>query len=545
MPHATLSDLLADDVKDYFRREGVSGDNLAIDNNTHNQRRRRRPAAGLHNENFSAAVPVLSATTSDRSTPMQQTEQVHLQNNQQRHRRLSSGSDSQRNAHLSAQDAEFLKRYAEEKERASRKIRTADASRNISAPRDLVTKDLIDGIPRGGRSSNVNTKNDRKIDDLRPYQTLAASPRPPSVTGSHRPQLPSIDNDDWEEDDRLERKEWRKMERRRKRSGSADGHLRKPSSASGSHGRKMSNASGVSYGNGSYGYGHWSSNNSVGSGSFVRHYQQPVPYPGVQHSPGVETLCYSTSSQSILPHYETKLMHSFLRKESDDTFVRKESTDWHSSSPRENGEARGHVRPLSYLSASSESEQKSEVNNSSSLGPSPLSSGTYKSMPHDRHSLRSKDGSDVSALWGGSILESSSPGSDKPQPYRQDYRYNRIESSEESSDDESYTSSSAEESDSDYKNHVTTEKNILLPPHKSYGTIPRKPSRRPKVSPLRLDDACKVIWDKLWSAFVVLELYISNMPSLVGSLALAWGTLGVDWFKVSSEIIFIAQDLLY
>ena len=28
------------------------------------------------------------------------------------------------------------------------------------------------------------------------------------------------------------------------------------------------------------------------------------------------------------------------------------------------------------------------------------------------------------------------------------------------------------------------------------------------------------------------ELFISNMPSLVGSLALAWASLGVDWFKV-------------
>jgi hypothetical protein len=530
MPRATLSDLLADDVKDYFRREGVN-DNLAIADQSQKQRRKRRPAAGLHYENYNAAVPASSALTSDRSISKQQIEQLNRQSNQQQHRRrLSSGSDSQRNAHISAQDAEFLKRYAEEKERASRKIRTADASENIYAPRDLVTKDLINGMTRGGRSSNGRTKSDSKIDNLRPYQTLAASSRPPSVTGSHRPQLPSIDNDDWEEDDRLERKEWRKMERRRKRSGlSADSHLRKPSSGSGSHMRKMSSASGVSCGNGSSGYnGHWSSNNSVGSGSFVRHYQQPLPYSGVQHSPGVETLCYSTSSQSNLPTYETKLMHSFLRKESDETFVRRESIDWHSSSPRENGEVRGHVRPSSYLSASSESEQKSEVNNNSSLGPSPLSSGTFKTIPSDRQSWRSKDESDVSALWGGSILESSSPGSDR--------RYNRKESSEQSSDDESYTSSSAETSDSDYNNHISSEKDRLLPRHKSYASIPRRPSRRPKVSPLRLDDAVKVIWDKFWSVFVLLELYISNMPSLVGSLALAWGTLGIDWFKVRSKI---------
>lgn len=538
MPRATLSDLLADDVKDYFRREGVN-DNLASENGAshHKQRRRRRRPddTGFHENHVAGpALPTLSLQSPNvASAPHQAshylpTQHQSGQSNQQQIRRLSSGSDSQRNSHITAQDAEFLKRYAEEKERASKAVYKADVSRDIPAPKDLVTKVVVDRT-RNGRSYSSNSRGS-KTNNLRPYQTLAASPRPPTVTGSHRPQLPSIDNDDWEEDDRLERKEWRKMERRRKRSGlSADGHVRKPSSASG-----------FSSGNGSTGYsGHWrmsSSNNSVGSGSFLRHYQQPLAPPGVQYSPG-DTLCYSTSSQSHLPSREMDSMLTLMRKESDDTFVRKESAELHSGSPVGNGTPRGHVRPLSYLSASSESEQKSEVNNSSHA-PSPLSSGTFKTLPSDRYSYRSKDGSDASALWGGSILDSSSPGSDKPKPYRHEYRYNRQESSEESSDDESYTSSSDESSDSGY-NHVTfSEKDRLIPRQKSYASISRKP-KRPKVSPLRLDDALKVIWNKLWSAFVVLELYISNMPSLVGSLALAWSTLGVDWFKVRLHITYI------
>ena len=51
--------------------------------------------------------------------------------------------------------------------------------------------------------------------------------------------------------------------------------------------------------------------------------------------------------------------------------------------------------------------------------------------------------------------------------------------------------------------------------------------------PLRLDDALEVLRIKIRTFFLVMELFISNMPSLVGSLALAWVSLGVDWFKVS------------
>ena len=54
----------------------------------------------------------------------------------------------------------------------------------------------------------------------------------------------------------------------------------------------------------------------------------------------------------------------------------------------------------------------------------------------------------------------------------------------------------------------------------------------PGSIPLRLDDAIEVMQAKLNTILLQLELFISNMPSLVGSLALAWCSLGVDWFKV-------------
>ena len=50
--------------------------------------------------------------------------------------------------------------------------------------------------------------------------------------------------------------------------------------------------------------------------------------------------------------------------------------------------------------------------------------------------------------------------------------------------------------------------------------------------PLRLDDAMDALWEKVKPMIVMMELFISNMPSLVGSLALAWASTGVDWFKV-------------
>ena len=65
--------------------------------------------------------------------------------------------------------------------------------------------------------------------------------------------------------------------------------------------------------------------------------------------------------------------------------------------------------------------------------------------------------------------------------------------------------------------------------------------------PLRLDDALDALRIKIRNFFVVMELFISNMPSLVGSLALAWVSLGVDWFKVREiqKYIVLPDDLLY
>ena len=62
--------------------------------------------------------------------------------------------------------------------------------------------------------------------------------------------------------------------------------------------------------------------------------------------------------------------------------------------------------------------------------------------------------------------------------------------------------------------------------------------------PLRLDDAIYILLGKMHSALIILELFISNMPSLVGSLALAWASLGVDWFKVRGIWLFTISNVL-
>ena len=47
----------------------------------------------------------------------------------------------------------------------------------------------------------------------------------------------------------------------------------------------------------------------------------------------------------------------------------------------------------------------------------------------------------------------------------------------------------------------------------------------------------KEIETRLWQIICMLEVYISNLPSLVGALALAWASMGVDWFKYMEETI--------
>ncbi|KAL3802939.1 hypothetical protein ACHAW5_008415 [Stephanodiscus triporus] len=82
----------------------------------------------------------------------------------------------------------------------------------------------------------------------------------------------------------------------------------------------------------------------------------------------------------------------------------------------------------------------------------------------------------------------------------------------------------------------TTTKNDRQLPHSS-GKRAKKKARHQHHRlggsgwPLRLDDAFEVLRRKMSAIFVAVELLISNMPSLVGSLALAWCSLGVDWFK--------------
>ena len=483
---ATLSDLLADDVKDYFRREGVNEYDHVENGDASGKWRRRRDE-----KCFPGPISVESGGITQAQP--QHTEQAHQAHYSQRHYRHPS--DTQRKQMMTPNDAEFLKRYAQEKERASRTVYKSEGV-NISAPRDCPFTAVDNGAfsningnsginnasnrSNNGSSNNRMNKINRNTQNHRPYQKLAASSRPPAVTGSHRPQLPSIDHDDWEEDDRLERKEKRK-ERRRKRSLSNRSVGSGASSSVVSHYRQMSN---FSYGS------LYNRHESMGSGSFVR-------VPPIQSSPG--TLCYSSSS-------------SHIPKES--AMISGDS----------NGHNKGHVRPLSYLSASSESEPKSEPYSSvTPYEPSPLSSGTFKTFKSHE--------STSASLYGGSILESS--GSEvRRSAYRREYN----DSEREYDGSEGSTSSSEDisESSSDSEYETVSEKHQLLPKYKRNYSM-RQSKRR--ISPLRLDDALKAVWDKVWSGFVVLELYISNMPSLVGSLALAWSTLGVDWFKVSGLLI--------
>lgn len=710
----TLSDLLADDVRDYFRREGVSdrtpqhpsrpksrrrnGHSQSV---THSSRESSELQSNLLSSSFTSSTPsslgslragwsnASHTQSADNSPsrnimtdklqhvyegtklrpksdhPRQEDEEFmsHRESKQRTssecveieddknhnrreslnrlHRRHGSGSGSfqsrgsvsSRGKVLSAADAEFLRRYAEEKERANLRMQAAlptwGTSRMINATAKNL--DIVDSLSIASRP--------------RPYQSLVNSSRPPTVAGSHRPGLASIGNDDWEEDDRIERKEKRKLEKKKSREW--ERHRRKTSSMGG--------------------------DSSVGTDpSIVLHHQQyqqqmqPRPYYHYQYPPsngyyenrngivrsmsqssasngnygispgnGSSTMCYSTSSSQSKPAHLRLDSFPNTRGDSDSagTFVRMEPNGNGSIKPVQGNydndqKTKTHVRPLSYLSASSsdggksgqvivESENKrnnnfdtgifgkdtSETNSSGAMTPSPQSS-SMGGGGLSRFSYMSR--TDGSSLVGSSILETLSRGSEHLHANGSSYtnrQYERFghhgrddeESSDESSSgdssDTSYTSDSYDGDNSsdtvsenaskslasgksspgktwervnfrgdnkkkvlfrsqvDVESGGSNEKERLIDgKDRNYSSVgisggkssrynnKRTPKRRlgsPGTAPLRLDDAMDLLWEKIESIFLKLELFISNMPSLVGSLALAWVSLGVDWFKVS------------
>jgi len=199
--HKTLSDLLVDDVRDYFLREGV-GDQPSAAKQPPPPRQRNTKRLSTSNRlkdeetcpasyaSASSSAGTLRAewSTSTAFSPLEsermyddnrihhddgdqlkQTLEAHRRHNSSGSGSLNSrGSASSRSIVLSAVDAEFLRRYAEEREQANLRA-------YAGMPGDL--------LPAAQQQLS------------RPYQPLVASPRPPTVAGSHRPGLPSIDNE--------------------------------------------------------------------------------------------------------------------------------------------------------------------------------------------------------------------------------------------------------------------------------------------------------------------------------------------------------------
>lgn len=665
--HTTLSDLLADDVRDYFLREGVPNSpprpsrpeggghsrrrsgrfnrdtEMKVNNSTPQRVWRSLPPSEMTHhsplkmENFDqddAIIEEKHSTSSELSNDIQTQQRgqntaesharkhsngSHSRNSSngsrqmQQHRRHGSGSgsfnsrgsSSSRFKRVSAADAEFLRRYAEERERTNLRMNAATPHLNY-----LPTAGNL-SPPRLTISSNVS---------IRPHHGFSVSPRPPTVTGSHRPGLPSIDNDDWEEDDRIEYKDRLKQKRREARM--RDRHRRKQSSIDG----------------------------SISGSSFVR-----------QATGGNvnDTMEYSVSTSSGSQF----MANSPIQSKSPEQGNNKKQTR--------------HVRPLSYLSASSESGgEAGEASQEESRGndayfsrpPPPERDSSYGSIPrgndsphtygHDSYvsgnnsysnyrlpsgndsyysrqtSLATPDfmftpspvhsyavavakfmGSDTSTLHsslrGSSIYsaassrersdetdytttESSGVGRNWRSPQERDEESSEGSYDSYDSDSSSYTSDSYYESHSeshdesssssssnqwervanarrDYRDTNTgrqvyrdienggngrrDERQMLLNKGNSnYSSLnthedtksrrknrdqkQRRKQRQEKKlrgPPLRLDDAFGMIWKKILSFLVMLELLISNMPSLIGSLALAWGSLGIDWFKWYEE----------
>ncbi len=711
----TLSDLLADDVRDYFRREGVSDrtpqhpsrqknrrQNGLSQSVTHSSRESTELQSNLLSSSFTSAtpsslgslragwskpspgqsaindssrnitidksqlenggknVPLNSDHQQEEAESIDQRESKQQRSNEcteidddkhqnrresftRLHRRHGSGSGSfqsrgsvsSRGKVLSAADAEFLRRYAEEKERANLRMQAAlptwGTSRMINATAKNL--DVVDSFSNTSRS--------------RPYQSLVTSSRPPTVAGSHRPGLASIGNDDWEEDDRIERKEKRKLEKKLSREW--ERHRRKTSSMGGDSSVGTDPSIVLQQQQqfqqhmqpGLYHQYHYPPNNGYyenQNGSNQSMSQSSASYGNYVISPGngSSTMCYSTSSSQKKPGHLRWDSFQNTRGDSDSagTFVRtepKSSGNIKITQGNYDGEKlKTHVRPLSYLSASSSDggksgrvnrdgesksidtveagmfgKETSETNSSCAMTPSPQSS-SMGGGGLSRFSYVSR--TDGSSLVGSSIVDSLSRGPERFPANGSRYAHRELDgfghhgqdadesSDESSSGDSSDTSYTSDSYDGDNSSDTATSfsenasksqtsgrgstgktwervnirdrkgKKVLFksqvdvesggPNEKerlvdgkvsSYSSIgisggrnsrrskTRIPKRRlgsPGTAPLRLDDAMDLLWEKIESIFLKLELFISNMPSLVGSLALAWVSLGVDWFKV-------------
>jgi len=720
----TLSDLLADDVRDYFRREGVSDRTPQHPSRPKNRRRNGQSQSVTHSSRESSELQsnllpssfTLSTPSSlgslraewskasqtqsanndpsrniftdklqhvDGGTklqpksahPRQEDEEFisHRESKQRRssqfveidddknhnrresltrlHRRHGSGSGSfqsrgsvsSRGKVLSAADAEFLRRYAEEKERANLRMQAAlptwGTSRMINATAKNL--DIVDSLSIASRS--------------RPYQSLVSSSRPPTVAGSHRPGLASIGNDDWEEDDRIERKEKRKLEKKKSREW--ERHRRKTSSMGGDssvgtdpsivlhHQQYQQQMQPELYHRHQYPPNNGYYENQNGSVRSMSQSSAPYGNYGISPGNGSSTMCYSTSSSQSKPAHLR--WDSFPNKGGDSdsagTFVRIESNGNGSIRPVQGDisqKTKTHIRPLSYLSASSsdggksgqvnfDSENKrnntvdsgifgkdtSETNSSCAMTPSPQSS-SMGGGGLSRFSYMSR--TDGSSLVGSSIMESLSRGSEHFHANGSSYRNRQYErfghhgrddeesSDESSSGDSSDTSYTSDSYDGDNSSDTVSEnaskslegsksrrgktwervnfrgnnkKKVLFSSqvdvesgeskenerlidgkvsnYSSVGISGWKSSRRnhkrfpkrrlgsPGTAPLRLDDAMDLLWEKIESNFLKLELFISNMPSLVGSLALAWVSLGVDWFKWYEETFDVCHPTDY
>ena len=540
--HRTLSDLLAEDVRDYFLREGqVAGDQPT--------RSRKKPPRRSRHPRHPADVATNSETLQDElpgNRPLSATSvPVHSQQPQHNYPHVrngsagsgSLGSAGSRSQVRSAADAEFLRQYAADKQQTNHRmaIATHGAAHTPEEPLPSAVHDV---------HANQFMRN--------PYHSMVSNPRPPKVVGSHRPGLPSIDNDDWEEDDKIERRDRRKLERKEARRKT----------------RKQNSMGG----------------NSLGSSSHGRKSSPMVT------NPMNDSLCYSTGSSYQMAmagsSYQRPLNDRFLTQQHNrldshgthGTFVRQQQPlngrchDRNVGGPQynkdmETGSERGHVRPLSYLSdpssdSGNESRRQGQENertrsngSRSFLSPSnSSSSGTFRHPLHSEFSFQSSrtggSGSDLhSSLLGSAILDYKSP---PPAPSGEVHG----EVDEGSYDSEStgscytssYDSSSVESfADRRYSKRMMWGRGKFDGGERSRlnnwngatyaSTKPiskeRKRSRRRLQGrngiPLRLDDAIQLLLQKIQGMFVAFELLISNMPSLVGSLALAWVSLGVDW----------------
>jgi len=568
----TLSDLLADDVRDYFLREPSA---------SNHQKRQRRGSDSSRKDNLSRATSLTIQSISSRFNDHEEIdnsdnyeersrmEQIQGEDTAERHdmkaislvianavsqkrqqqfraqhRHRQDYGTSGKHKYLSPDDAEFLQHYAKEKERASSRRTSSSSSpkymgRSSSSSRSPALP-LVDNIRRNSKETKWISNN--KDGDAR--TAVAAAILSSNDRINHQPQSIGSLRSEYE---------GRAMLPQSQQNNQRDASSQYQTFTKSKHKR----------------------DDSLGTNSLVTFVRvnsySPARSITLRDSDGSNSSCHINDYNNPRPVYYLSASDSSCGCDCDNDI------------PSSKQMVRNQIPKVSSTSSINYSSTDGSDWNSTLRGDGIINS--HESLTLSKFYRANKINQHVSGWQGGNKSNESS-------------------SSDESSGSSSSSHSSSDSSSNFYdevekqslfvrgtqrqqewrKNHITpkSERNSLLGGGTNSLSIGRahtakelrniinnhdgrrlfssgkrrKKKKKKKIQnkyrrlerpgcPLRLEDVFEVLSTKICDILIVIELFISNMPALVGSLALAWCSLGVDWFKWYEETYDTCHPIHY